>query len=82
MQHNIGIAVTQRPKRKLDLYAAQYQLSIGHKPVQVRTDTRAIFVLNIVAHSIPFVLGTSVPVILTAVAIAWPNALKMASAIW
>ena len=48
----------------------QHQLAVFNEPVYIRTDTCSIFVLNIIAHSTPFVLGTSVPVIFIASATA------------
>ena len=76
-------AVAEQAGRVGDVDAAQHELAAFNDPVDIGADADPVFGrFGSVDHNCPFVLGMSVPTTLTAVAIAWPRALKIASAMW
>ena len=74
----LGSGAVQGIARNPD--AAEHEVSALYQLVDVGSYSGAIFVVMFFYHKIPFVLGVSVPVILTAVPRAWPSPLKIASA--
>ena len=80
MQGNVAVAVTGQAGRVRHKHPAEHKSSALNYPVDISADSGTIFVVVLFNHSNPFVLGTSVPTILTASASAWPSPLKIASA--
>ena len=83
VQDHVAVAVAEQARREGDMDPAQHELAALDDPMDVGADADPVFRrFGFLDHNCPFVLGMSVPTILTAVASAWPRALKIASAMW
>jgi len=80
MQDDVAVTVTGQAQRILYVHTAKHKFSTLDQPMNVCADADAIFLVTLVDHNDPFVLGMSVPIIFTAEQSAWPIALKTASA--
>ncbi len=68
MQCDVGIAVSGQASVVGNVNPAEHQLSAVCQPVNICAYSRSVFYITLVYHNTPFVLGRSVPVILTAAA--------------
>ena len=81
VQCHISIAVSEEPSLPRHLHTAEHQAASLDSAVNIRTYSHPVFVFD-TRHRMPFVLGTSEPITSIAIAIAWPIALNIASAMW
>jgi len=70
VEYNIPVTMAQKAEIERHLNTTEHKPSVRHKPMDVGTYAGTVFVICLKpdAHSTPFVLGMSPPVILTALA--------------